>query len=142
MNCGFAVDRIWHDYGLDLALYTFDRNGYLESGVAWIQVKASDKPNRTQDGNFVRVRLQRRDVLAWLADAYPVILVVYDGRTDRTYWLSIQRCFAGAQAFTKLTGTTTTMTVAVPTTNVLNARAMRGFALEKAAVLARRNEPI
>jgi hypothetical protein len=139
LTCGFALDRVWHDYGLDLALYTFDGHGYLESGVVWIQVKASDKPRKTPDRSALLVRLERRDIVAWLADAYPVILVVYDAQTDRAYWLSVQRYFAGAQGFTKLRGKT--VTVPVPTAHRLNERAMRDFARQKAAVLAPRREP-
>jgi len=70
LGCGHAVDRVWHDYGLDLALYTFDPRGYLESGVVWIQVKSSDRPSKRRDGSAVLVRLQRRDLLAWIADIY------------------------------------------------------------------------
>jgi hypothetical protein len=134
LNCGHAVDRVWHDYGLDLALYTFDKRGYLQSGVVWIQVKATDKPKRTQDGSAVLARIQRRDVLAWIADVYPVILVLYDAQRDRAYWISVQSYFAGAQAFGKLKGQT--ITVPIPTVNVLNERAIREFARQKAAVLA------
>jgi Domain of unknown function (DUF4365) len=90
LSCGYAVDRIWHDYGLDLALFTFDERGYLESGVVWIQVKATDQLKKTLGGRAVLVRLQRKDVLAWIADAYPVILVVYDAPRDCAFWLSIQ----------------------------------------------------
>jgi Domain of unknown function (DUF4365) len=139
LSCGFALDRVWHDYGLDLALYTFDGDGYLESGVVWIQVKASDKPRKTRDGSSLLVRLQRRDILAWLADAYPVMLVLYDAQTDRAYWLSIQRHFAGAQAFAKLSSKT--ITVPIPTANLLSERVMRDFARQKAVVLAPRREP-
>jgi len=139
LGCGYAVDRVWHDYGLDLALYTFDQRGYLESGVVWIQVKSSDRPRKRGDGSAVLVRLQRRDILAWIADAYPVILVVYDAQSDRAYWLAIQGYFAGTEAFAKLKGKT--ITVPIPTTNLLNERAMWEFARRKAVVLARRREP-
>lgn len=139
LTCSFAVDRVWHDYGLDLALYTFDERGFLESGVVWIQVKASDKLKKTRDKTVVPVRLQRRDILAWIADAYPVILVVYDAAAAGAYWLSIQHHYAGAQAFGMLKGKT--ITVHVPTANVLNERAIRSFASQKAAILAPREEP-
>jgi hypothetical protein len=74
LQCGFAVDRVWHDYGLDLALFTFDESGFLESGVVWIQLKASDRPRKSRDGKSILLRADRRDLLAWIADLYPAIL--------------------------------------------------------------------
>jgi hypothetical protein len=138
LSCGYAVDRVWHDYGLDLALYTFDERGFLESGVVWIQAKASDEPKKSRDESAVLVRLQRRDILAWIADAYPVILVAYDARADRAYWLTIQRHFAGPRTFGKLKAKT--ITVPIPVANRLNERAVRDFARQKAAILAPRRE--
>jgi hypothetical protein len=128
------VDRIWHDYGLDLALFTFDERGYLESGVVWIQVKATDQLKKTLGGRAALVCLQRKDVLAWIADAYPVILVVYDAPRDCAFWLSIQGCFADEQGFGKLKGKT--IKVPVPTANVLDENSIRDFARRKAALLA------
>lgn len=68
------------------------------------------------------MRLDRRDILAWLADIYPVILVSYDEANDCGYWLSIQEYFADVHAFAKLSGKT--VTVSIPTDNVLSADAM------------------
>jgi hypothetical protein len=134
LRCGYAVDRVWHDYGLDLAVFTFDRQGYLEVGVLWMQLKATDHLKKVQGGNVVLVRLDRRDVLAWIAEVYPVILVIYDGAHDRAYWLSIQDYFADKQAFGKLRGKT--ITIRIPAANLLSEKAMRTFAQEKAALLA------
>ncbi len=104
LGCGYAVDRVWHDYGLDLAVFTFDKRGYLESGVLWIQLKAT---------------------------VYPITLVMYDAANDRAYWLLVQSYFAFGQLRGK------TITVPIPTANVLNEKAMREFARRKAAMLAR-----
>jgi len=139
LGCGYAVDRVWHDYGLDLALYTFDRRGYLESGVVWIQVKSSDSPRMRQGGSAVLVRLQKRHILAWIADAYPVILVLYDAQSDCAYWLAIHDYFSGPESFAKLKGNT--ITVPIPTANLLSERAMWDFGRRKAVVLARGREP-
>jgi len=134
LSCGYAVDRVEHDYGLDLVLFTFDEQGYLESGVVWIQVKASDKVKKTRDASAVLVRVERKDLLTWMGDAYPVILVVYDAAGDSAHWLSIQDYFAAEQRFGKLRGKT--ITVPNPTVNLLNENAIRDFARRKAAVLA------
>jgi hypothetical protein len=134
LRCGYAIDRVYHDYGLDLALFTFDQQGYLESGVVWLQLKATDHLKRARDGNSVLIRLERRDVLSWMTEVYPVILVLYDGVEDRAYWLSIQDYFADTQVFAKMRGKT--VTVPLPIANVMSEAACRQFAQSKAAILA------
>ena len=134
LKCGFAVDRLWQDYGLDLAVFTFDSAGFLESGVVWMQLKASDNVKSTPDGMAILVRLERRDILAWIAEKYPVILVLYDAANDCAYWLSIHRYFGDLQSFAKLRGKT--VTVPIPIRNLLSEKAMREFAREKALALA------
>ena len=133
LHCGFAVERLQQDYGLDLAVITFDPEGYRENGVFWIQLKATDQTKMTKDGNAVRVRLDRRDVLAWIAEAYPVILVLYDAVGDRGYWLSIQSHFALPSGFAKLRGKT--VTVNIPVENLISDDAMCEFARAEAAIL-------
>lgn len=135
LQCGFAVERIRQDYGLDLAVFTFDADGMLEGGILWIQLKATDRLKTTRDGSAVLIRLDRRDVLAWIAESNPVILILYDAAQDLAYWLSIQDCFGDEHAFAKLHGKT--VTVPLPSANLLDVAAMRAFAVEKAGVRAR-----
>src|SRR5262249_11030256 len=40
--CGYTVEKIVHDYGYDLLLFTFDAKGYVENGFVFLQVKATD----------------------------------------------------------------------------------------------------
>lgn len=39
---GYTSERFEHDYGYDLAMYTYDEQGHLEPGAIYIQVKASE----------------------------------------------------------------------------------------------------
>jgi Domain of unknown function (DUF4365) len=132
LGCGYAVDRLWHDYGLDLVLFTFNDQGYLENGIIWMQLKATDRLKRSRNG-MILIRLDRRDVLAWISERFPVILVMYDAVADLACWLSIQTYFAGAGAFARLRGET--ITVSIPTANALNEQALRDFARWKADLL-------
>jgi hypothetical protein len=134
LECGFAVERISKDYGLDLAVFTFDELGLLEGGVIWVQLKATDHLKTTRDGQSVLVRIDRRDLLAWIAEVNPVFLVVYDAVSDRAYWLYVQSYFGDQQAFAKLRGKT--VSIDVPKTNLVGAKAMREFARAKAAIRA------
>lgn len=108
--CGFTMHRIVHDYGLDATIRTFSPEGILESGAIWVQLKATDGVRRLQHPPAVGVRVQRRDLLSWLGELYPVILVLYDATRDQAHWLHVQaelgegRIFALAHA-----GATTTL---------------------------------
>jgi hypothetical protein len=134
LNSGFAVEKLRQDYGLDLAVFTFTEQGFLESGVIWIQLKASDHVEWTRDKTAIVFRIDRRDVLAWIAERYPVILVAYDAKRDRAFWLAIQEYFGDNQAFEKMRGKT--ISVPVPRKNQLDDSAMRLFARMKAEVLS------
>lgn len=135
LRCGFAVQRLWPDYGLDLAVITFNQRGFLESGQIWIQLKATDHPKRSRNGETISVRIERRDILTWIREAYPVMLVVFDAGREVAYHVSIKDYFMGVDIFARLSGTT--VTVQVPTDNVLNENAMREYARAKQAVLPR-----
>jgi Domain of unknown function (DUF4365) len=133
LRSGFTAERIWHDYGLDLVIFTFDKRGFRENGQIWMQLKASDRLKKSHDGSTAAVRIERRDILAWIREVYPVILVLYDARDDVAYYLSIKEYFGGPDAFAKISGAT--VTLLVPTTNRLNEMAMRKFASVKKAIL-------
>jgi hypothetical protein len=140
LQCGFAVERLRQDYGLDLAVYTFDERGYCEAGLIWMQLKASDHIRTSADGSAVAVRLDRRDILAWISQEYPVILVMYDAICACAYWLSIQTNFAGKDVFAKLGGKT--VTVWISKENLISEAAIREFARLKATAFAPEgNEP-
>jgi hypothetical protein len=122
LRCGFAVQRLSPDYGLDLAIFTFDESGFLENGVVWMQLKATDHVKESRDGKNVLVRIERRDILAWLGQVNPVVLVVFDAVRELAYHLTIQDYFAGNRVFTRLRGST--VTVPIPVKNLMSEAAM------------------
>jgi Domain of unknown function (DUF4365) len=88
---GFAVNRLASDYGLDLQMRTYNDGGEVESGHVLFQVKATDSLQLLQDERTIVVRVEVADLKAWQDEWVPVILVVYDGKGDRAYWLYVQR---------------------------------------------------
>ncbi len=36
LRCGYALNRWWPDYGVDLTLFTFDREGQVEPGLLYL----------------------------------------------------------------------------------------------------------
>jgi hypothetical protein len=76
-------------------------------------------------------RVERADLNRWMAETYPVILVVYDAQADVGYWLYVQAHFASGRA---RAGASRTVTVQIPAANVLDEAAVRRFAAAKAAI--------
>jgi hypothetical protein len=133
--CGFSVERVRHDYGIDLILFTYDQHGEVESGKIFLQLKATDRVQVVVKGKFLAYRLDRADLSSWLSEFQPVILVVYDAPADRAYWLYVQAYFEKLPGF-NLNRARETVTVRVPTTNILGPETIRTFARYRDLILA------
>ena len=44
--CGYVIERIRHDYGIDVAIYTFNKKGEVEDDRILVQLKATDQLRR------------------------------------------------------------------------------------------------
>lgn len=44
LRCGYSVERIRADYGIDLLMLTYDGDGYVGNGYVNFQLKATDSP--------------------------------------------------------------------------------------------------
>ena len=93
LRCGWVVERVAHDYGIDLELHTFDRSGQVQEGEVLLQIKATDRLRRRSGETPVSFRVDRRDVVRWRAELFPVILILFDARKDVAYWLYVQSYF-------------------------------------------------
>jgi hypothetical protein len=133
--CTFAVERTYHDYGVDLSLTTYTRRGDIESGLILIQLRATDRPKLIAGGSTFACRLERSHLAHWLDEPMPFILVLYDARKDVAYWLYLQAYFEAQDGF-DLARAAQRITVPIPRRNVLDRAAMRRFARYKKAVLA------
>jgi len=135
LRAGYTIQRIDHDYGIDLVLHTFNAAGEYESGELLIQVKATERvkvKTQTQQ-HVIPWRLQRADLLSWLHEPLPVILIVYDATQDQSWWLYLQRYFGRPGPVLRLR---TTVTVHVPLQNRLDESAIRHFAQMKAKAVS------
>lgn len=135
--CGGTVQPIGKDYGYDLMMTSFNAWGEIEPGIVYFQVKATDELPLLADGKTISWTIDRRDLLLWLDEPCPVIVVVYDGRRDRAFWLHIQANFASrptAELF--LAGQTVNVHIRVA--DRLNGRSVREIIRRKNAVQVRR----
>jgi hypothetical protein len=91
IDAGHTAQRLTQDYGYDLILFTYDKQGYAEPGIAFLQLKAAE--TLTQSGSDYVYDLDIRDYNLWLAEDTPVFLILFDSARRRAYWLHVQRYF-------------------------------------------------
>ena len=129
---GHTAQRLEKDYGYDLILFTYDNQGYVEPGVAFLQLKASEKLEQT-GGDHV-FDLDIRDFNLWMMNRMPVFLILFEASRRRAFWLHIQGYFQADSAHPPRSKAKT-IRVRVPAQQAVNRRAiarMRG--LKQAAV--------
>ncbi len=140
LRCGWTVLRVIHDYGIDLLMDTFDAGGEVENGRVSFQLKATDNLARSADGTAVSIRIEWSNLLFWLNEELPVILILYDAQQDRAFWLYIQEFFRGHR-WAERSSAATKVTVHIPVTNEVNEAAVREFArLRDESVTGRRRD--
>lgn len=125
--CGYSVERVRHDYGVDLLLFTYDAEGFVESGLIFLQLKATDRVKRVASGQEIAFRLETKDVRGWIKQWQPVILVVYDAQAELAYWLHIQEYFRARPRLKRILKKQT-ITVRLPCANLVNPLAVGRFA--------------
>jgi hypothetical protein len=130
-----TVERIQRDYGIDLLLFTYSTTGEIESGCIFLQIKATERLKWLRSGNHAAFRLPRSDLVGWLSEFLPVILIVYDAAADRACWIHVQGYFS-AQTDFNLFQAGETVTVHLPSTQPLDPSAIRHFAALRDQVAA------
>lgn len=90
LRCGYSVERLRTDYGIDLLMHTYDEDGYVENGHVSFQLKATDSPAWVEGAQQLSVRVSRKDLDHWLKEPYPVILVLYLPKSEEAFWRHIQ----------------------------------------------------
>lgn len=134
LMCGYSAEHVRHDYGVDLLLFTYDDLGHVEPGLVYLQLKATDKLRRVAKRSTIAVRLERRDLVAWLRQIDPVILIQYDARREVAYRLYVQEHFRNRPRFS-LDRVGETVTVHIPIQNIVDSTAIREFARFKEQTL-------
>ena len=129
--CGWTLHRVIHDYGLDAALTTYNPQGEIENGVIWMQIKATDRLQSLKQTPAVAVRVARKDLLSWVGELHPVVLVMYDAAGDQAYWYHVQAELQGGKVF-EMARSGATLTVQIPVAQRINEEAIREFQQLKA----------
>lgn len=134
--CGFSVEHVRSDYGVDLVVFTYDARGWAENGCLFLQVKATERPRWVEGGGALAFTLDKRDLERWLNEIWPVVLVVYDVPAEQAYWLYLQRYFATRAGFS-LSKLRRSVVVRIAKRQTLTPGAMRRLAAYRDSVLGR-----
>jgi len=121
LEAGHTVQSLDSDYGYDVLLFTYDEHGYLEPDVAYMQFKAAESLRAV--GSAYVYDLDIRDYNLWMLDNMPVILILFDARRKRAYWLAIQHYFGQDESRRPRRGAKT-VRVRVPMQQRVNRRAI------------------
>ena len=127
---GHTAQRVGNDYGYDLLLFTFDAQGYAEPGLVSLQLKATE--NLPAVGTDYVFDLDIRDFNLWMAEEFPVFLVLFDASRRRAWWLDVQRYFQEEVKRRPKKGAKS-VRVRIPNRQVMNRRAiatMRNLKME------------
>ena len=63
LRCGWVVEPLRPDYGIDLQMITFDRSGEVQEGPVLMQVKATDRLRPRPEATLFSFRIDRRDLV-------------------------------------------------------------------------------
>jgi hypothetical protein len=118
---GHTAQRLGSDYGYDLALFTYDQQGYIEPDCVFLQLKAAETLEAV--GSDCVFDLDVRDYNLWMLDKAPVLLLLFDASRRRACWLAIQRYFREDASRQPKKGAKT-VRVRVPKRQVVNQRAI------------------
>ncbi len=91
----FCVMRRYteRDYSYDASVRTFVENGEIENGEFYIQVKATDNLRYSRRNKGYELTLERRDLELWLNQRYPVLVVLYDAKRKRGFYIDLHKYF-------------------------------------------------
>ena len=131
---GHTAQRVEKDYGYDLFLFTFDEQGYAEPGLVYLQLKAAETLPAA-GAEFV-FDMDIRDYNLWMAEKFPVMLILFDASRRRAYWLDVQRYFHAEAAHRPRRGAKS-VRVRVPARQVVNRRAVARMRARKGEARAR-----
>src|ERR1700687_3631488 len=62
LQCGYTVERMYHDYGIDLEIMTYNDRGERERGAILVQVKATDGLLLRKGQGSISVRIEPADL--------------------------------------------------------------------------------
>lgn len=112
------------EYGVDAIMLHFAKTGEVEDGQLFFQLKATDSLKFVDKGRSIPVTVEVAHLNHWYwVKHHPVILVIYDAKKSRAFWLDVQAYVDEHE----LNPTTKSVTLRIPRNNTLSVRAIDAF---------------
>lgn len=140
LRAGFTIEAHHTDYGIDAHIETFDKDGAVENGLIFVQLKATDdiKNYRLENGD-ISFPMDTRDLNYWVKEPYPAYLVVYDAKADLANWLYIQNHLM-AQGIDPAALPTLSLSLRMPSAQIVVADTPAQWRRQKEQVISRMGE--
>jgi len=132
---GHSAERVESDYGYDLIVSTYDTEGYVEPGLILLQLKATDRIRKIEKDTCVSFTISIKDYRLWMAEGYPVFLIVYDAIDRKAFWLDFQKYF-GDDKSRGPKAKAATVTVRIPIANQVSTATVDYMREKKAKFMA------
>ncbi len=81
------------EYGYDADIETFNKRGEPDSGVIFVQVKATEHLKFNKKHGGYGLPLVKKDLDLWLDEIYPVLVVLYDAVSEKGYFTELHEYF-------------------------------------------------
>jgi len=121
----FIVECSVHDYGYDMAIETFNKFGEYENGQIKIQAKAQERIEILRSKQ-IALRCDVRDLKLWYTETDPVILILYDAKNEKAFWIYIQYYLRKQNIFPDQIKRKS-LNIHIPLENILNEKAILRF---------------
>lgn len=82
------------EFGYDAAISTFNRDGELENGTIFFQLKATERLRVLKNGK-ISLTVKMHHFYLWFYEPAPVYMIVYDAPSNRAFWLDLKKYYAG-----------------------------------------------
>jgi len=122
---GHVLRQPERDYGVDAIMFHFADDGEIENGEVRFQLKATDNLKTIKQGAIVSIPIKCGDLHHWAHEVHPFILVVFDTKADKAYWLEIKEYADGHPE--ALVADRETANVHIPMTNELTVESVEYF---------------
>ena len=138
---GHSPASVPRDYGYDMTVTTHGSNGFVESGVIYIQLKASRRLKRKKGTQSYAFSITRKHYNLWRDEPMPVYLIRYCRKRDVAYWLYLQPYFKKNPTLFR-NSAQKTATILIPAQNRMTLKVVKEMQKKKQEAVRAANQAI
>jgi len=119
VRAGWVVEHLHEDYGEDLYVRIFVESKATPLAF-FVQLKATDHIDRYLSAGTVGFSLERRHLSVWTGFWEPVILILYDSKTENCYWESVTHFLETDEGRRRIRSSSKNIKIEFPSINLLD----------------------